>query len=170
MSVMNKHDDGGDLRALRTPELFRMYRRILRELTRRGIVRTMNAPAGDYAEFLIAALTGGELADNSEKSWDIQSPNGERIQVKCRVVQEGKGGQRQLSPFRTWDFDRGVIVLFDDDYGIFRCVALPADVLRAHATYRKHVNGDVVRATDALLNHEAAEDLTDKLKAVIEAR
>lgn len=157
------------LEGVRTPELFRMYRGILRELTRRGIVRTMNAPAGDYAEYLVAALTDGELADNSEKSWDIRTAAGERLQVKCRVVQQGGRGQRQLSPFRTWDFDRAVIVLFDDDYSVYRCVALPVDVVRAHGTYRKHVNGDVVRATDALLNHDAAEDLTDRLKALTES-
>lgn len=43
-----------------------------------------------------------------------------------------------------------VILLFDDDYAISRCVALPVDVVRAHASYRKHVNGHVVPATDAL--------------------
>lgn len=156
-------DDPG---SLSTSELFKTYRAILRELTDRGIVRTMNAPAGDYAEYLVAALTKGELADNSEKSWDIKTPEGERLQVKCRVVQEGKRGQRQLSPFRTWDFDRAVIVLFDDDYGIRRCVALPRAVVEEHSTYRKHVNGHVMRATDAVMNHASGEDWTDDLKRV----
>lgn len=149
-----------------TPELFKMYRAILRELTDRGIVRTMNAPAGDYAEYLVAAVTQGVLADNSEKSWDIKTPDGERLQVKCRVVQEGKRGQRQLSPFRTWEFDRAVIVLFDDDYEIRRCVALPRSVVEEHATYREHVNGHVMRATDAVLNHPSAEDWTADLVRV----
>ena len=155
------------LRALSTSELFKMYRGVLRELTDRGIVRTMNAPAGDYAEYLVAALTEGELADNSEKSWDIKTPGGERLQVKCRVVQAGKRGQRQLSPFRTWDFDRAVIVLFDDDYGIQRCVALPQAVVEEHATYRKHVNGHVMRATDVVMDHHSGEDWTAALKRVI---
>lgn len=126
----------------------------------------MNAPAGDYAEYLVAALTKGELADSSEKSWDIKTPEGERLQVKCRVVQEGKRGQRQLSPFRTWDFDRAVIVLFNDDYGIQRCVALPRAVVEEHATYRKHVNGHVMRATDAVMDRRSGEDWTDDLKRV----
>jgi len=117
------------LENLVTAELFRMYRGILRELTRRGIVRTMNAPAGDYAEDLVAAMFKEKLADNSERSWDIKSADGERLQVKCRVVQGGRRGQRQLSPLRTWDFDRAVIVLFDDEYAILRCVALPVDVV-----------------------------------------
>ena len=152
--------------SLSTSELFRMYRGVLRELTDRGIVRTMNAPAGDYAEYLVAALTKGELADNSEKSWDIRTPEGERLQVKCRVVQEGKRGQRQLSPFRTWDFDRAVILLFDEDYGIQRCVALPRAVVEEHATYREHVNGHVMRATDVVMDHDSGEDWTDDLRRV----
>jgi hypothetical protein len=64
--------------------------------------------------------------------------------------------------FWAWDYDRAVIVLFDNDCAIFRCVALPVDVVRAHGTYRKHLNGRLVQATDALLNHESAEDLTEK--------
>jgi hypothetical protein len=128
----------------------------------------MNAPAGDYAEHLVAALTGGKLADNSEKSWDVETDT-ERLQVKSRVVDAGrKNDARQLSPFRTWDFQRAVIVLFDDNYAIYKCVALPCAVVRANATYRKHVNGHVVMATDALLAHEEAEDLTQQLIALSE--
>lgn len=157
-----------DLSSLNTRELFRLYRRILRELTDRGVIRTMNAPAGDYAEHLVAALTGGELADNSEKSWDVQTST-ERLQVKCRVVDPSSSKGRQLSPFRTWDFDRAVIVLFDEDYDIYRCAAVPRHVLEEHATYRQHVNGHVVRATDGLLRHPDAEDLTESLRAVSSA-
>lgn len=157
-----------DLGSLPTQELFRLYRRILRELTDRGVIRTMNAPAGDYAEHLVAALTQGELADNSEKSWDVQTET-ERLQVKCRVVDPTNSRGRQLSPFRTWDFDRAVIVLFDEDYQIHRCSAIPRNVLEEHATYRQHVNGYVVRASEALLSHPEAEDLTDALQAVSSA-
>lgn len=157
-----------DLERMTTRELFRTYRGILKELTGRGVIRTMNAPAGDYAEHLVAALTGGELADNSEKSWDVQTDT-ERLQVKCRVTDPTKTNhRRQLSPFRTWDFDRVVIVLFDEDYGVYRCVAIPRDVVRSHATYRKHVNGDVVRASDGLLAHSEAKDLTERLVKISE--
>lgn len=157
-----------ELSALPTRELFRFYRRILRELTDRGVIRTMNAPAGDYAEHLVAALTHGELADNSEKSWDVQTDS-ERLQVKCRVIDPAKSKGRQLSPFRTWEFDRAVIVLFDEDYDIYRCAALPMAVLKEHSSYREHVNGYVVRATEALLAHPEAEDLTDALRTVSSA-
>jgi hypothetical protein len=45
-----------------------------------------NAPAGDYAEYLVATALGGHLAPNSEKSWDVLGSGGEKLQVKARVV------------------------------------------------------------------------------------
>jgi hypothetical protein len=51
--------------------LLSFSRAILAELRRRGVIRTGNAPAGDYAELLVQRASGGELAPNSEKSWDV---------------------------------------------------------------------------------------------------
>lgn len=157
-----------NLENVRTRDLFKVYRAILRELNRREVVRTLNAPAGDYAEYLVAALVKGALATNSEKSWDVRDASGERLQVKARVARGGRTGSRQLSPFRTWDFDRAVVVLFDDEYAIDRCIAFPVDVIRSAVTYREHVNGYVVIASEALLAHDGAEDWTDALRDVAE--
>jgi len=84
-------------------DLLAGYARILAELRRRGVVRSNNAPAGDYAEWLAARGLGGALADNSSvKSYDITLPSGERVQVKARVVSEPPiAGQLQTSPFRS---------------------------------------------------------------------
>jgi hypothetical protein len=60
-------------------------------------------------------------------------------------------------------------VLFDNDYAIFMCVALPVDVVRAHGTYRKHVNGRSRAGGRRALNHESAEDLTERLVAITES-
>ena len=67
-------------------ELLGLSRRILAELRERGVVRTGNAPAGDYAELLVQQATKGTLADNSKASWDIETPDGLHLQVKARVV------------------------------------------------------------------------------------
>ena len=75
-----------DLPALSAPELFSLYRGILGELKCRNMIRTDNNPAGDYAEFLVMTALGGELAANSEKSWDVRGSDGEKLQVKCRVL------------------------------------------------------------------------------------
>ncbi|MGZ4481812.1 MAG: hypothetical protein ACXVY5_06365, partial [Gaiellales bacterium] len=61
----------------------------------------------------MALATGGKLAPNSQKSWDVDAPEG-RLQVKARLVSDLKNrSQRQVSPFRSWDFDAAVSVLFE---------------------------------------------------------
>lgn len=59
-------------------ELLALSRRILAELRRRCVIRSGNAPAGDYAELLVQRATSGELAPNSQKSWDAVARDGER--------------------------------------------------------------------------------------------
>ena len=43
------------------------------------MIRTENAPVGDYAEYLVARALGGQLAPNSEKSWDVVGSDGEKL-------------------------------------------------------------------------------------------
>ncbi len=153
---------------LNTPALFALYRATLAQLRERGVVRTENAPAGDYAEYLVATALGGELAPNSEKSWDVRLPSGRRLQVKARVVSEPpRRSQRQLSPFRSFDFDAAVIVLLaDTDYTVWRAVEVPQQVVAGRAAYNAHVNGHVLHATDDVLHHEDVVDLTNKLRSL----
>jgi hypothetical protein len=157
-----------DLTRLNLAELFRLYRAILAELRRRKVVRTENAPAGDYAEYLVAAAFGGELAANSEKSYDILSAEHEMLQVKARVVSAPpKSAQLQLSPFRSFEFDAAVIVLLaDSDYSVRRAVKVPSAVVMAAGTYNNHVNGTIVFARKELLDHPEAVDVTDLLRSV----
>jgi hypothetical protein len=131
-------------------------------------VRTENAPAGDYAEYLVAAAFGGELAPNSEKSWDVQLPDGKHLQVKARVVSNPpRRSQRQLSPFRSFDFDSAVIVFLDEvDYAVSRAVEVPRAVVESSATYNGHVNGHILHATDAVFEHPLSNDVTELLRGL----
>jgi hypothetical protein len=145
-------------------ELLALSRRILAELRRRGIIRSGNAPAGDYAELLVQRATGGELAPSSQKSWDVQTAVGEHLQVKTRVLTNPRApGERQLSVFRSWDFDAAVIVLFDDEFRVWRAAYLPAALLQEQSRFVEHVRGFRVMATDELLDQ--GEDWTDRLRA-----
>jgi hypothetical protein len=149
-----------ELDALSVEELMRLSRDALSELRKRGIVRTGNAPAGDYAEWLVVNVTGGELAANSTKSHDVVTPSGERLQVKCRVVTDtAKRSERQLSPFRSWDCDAVVIVLFDERFSVRRMALLPTEVVKSAARWQEHVRGWIVFATDTLLANDAAVQL-----------
>jgi hypothetical protein len=132
------------------PDLLRLSRQILRELRARGVVRSSNAPAGDFAEFLVQKATAGELAPGSQKSWDVMSAGQTRLQVKTRVLTP-ENPSRQLSPIRSWDFDRLVVVLFDDDFVISRAVFIDPVIAKAASKWNEHVNGWVLFARDELL-------------------
>ena len=155
------------LAKLSTGQLLTLSRLILAELRHREVIRSGNAPTGDYAELLVRVATGGELAPASQKSWDVQTPAGETLQVKARVVTDpASAGERQLSVFRSWDFDAGVIVLFDDAFRVWRSAMLTAAQLEAESRFVDHVKGYRVMATDALLDQ--GEDWTDKLRTAAE--
>jgi hypothetical protein len=155
-----------NLSAFSESALFSFYRDILVELKSRGVIRTENAPAGDYAEYLVATALGGQLATNAEKSWDVRA-NGEKLQVKTRVVSDpARPDQLQLSVFRSFGFDFAVIVLLSAaDYTVVRASKVPRRVVESSAPYRKHVNGNVLFARPEIMGHPDATDLTAVLRA-----
>lgn len=149
-----------------TPDLLRAYAAILVELRRRAVVRSNNPPAGDYGEWLAREALGGVLVANSVKSYDLMSPQHGRVQVKTRVVSTPMlHNQRQTSSVRSFDFDHAAFVLLrQEDYGVHRGVLVPVADVKAAATRDDHVNGWRLMMTSALLDHPAAEDITDALR------
>jgi hypothetical protein len=165
-------DPSPDLSAFSESGLFSLYRAILRELKGRGVIRTENAPVGDYAEYLVATALGVQLAPNAEKSWDVLVNDSEKIQVKARVVSElAEPGQLQLSPFRSFEFHAAVIVLLSAaDYAVSRASKVPRHVVESAAVYRQHVNGSVLFARPDVMDHPQATDLTATLRAAQSGR
>ena len=161
-------EDVPDLSTFSEAGLFFLYRAILGELKSRGMIRTANAPAGDYAEYLVATAVNGQMAPNSEKSWDVLASDGKKLQVKARVVSAPVlPSQLQLSPFRSFDFDFAVIVLLSaTDYAVSRASKVPRHVVESSATHRQHVNGKVLFARPQIMNHPDAIDLTAALRLV----
>jgi hypothetical protein len=161
-----KEAEALDLRESSVADLLRLYREILRELFKRKVIRTANAPAGDYAEHLVTRALGGVIAPNSEKSWDVRTEAGRRVQVKSRLVSDPLNrGQRQLSAIRSFDFEDLAIVLFDSDFAVITAVLIPAELAKSNSAYRAHVNGFTLFATDALLHHPDAVDITESVRA-----
>lgn len=143
-------------------DLLGIYGQVLHELNQRKVIRSANAPTGDYAEWLVQRALGGELQPNSNKSADLIVRR-KKIQIKARVLSDPeKSGQRQLSPFRSWDFDDAVIVLFNHRYTVRRATRIKADELKAAAREDRWVSGHRVIARDALLDR--GRDITEKLQ------
>ena len=158
-----------DWETLTNAELLALSGGALAELRERDVVRTANAPAGDLAERLVADAMGGELAPNSQKSWDVlvratvADTPAQRVQVKARVVTDpANAGQRQVSAFRSWDCESVMFVLFDPMYRVRSAALVPAQLVREHATRVEFTASDRVFASDAML--ALGEDWTERLQ------
>ena len=153
---------------LSVQQLLTLNRQLLNELKCRGIVRTGNAPAGDWAELLVAKAFGGELAPNSEKSYDVLTPDNQRLQVKARMLDPAKAGSNTLSAIRTWDFDQLVVVLFHPDtFTVSSASSIPTTSAQPHAKHSAHTNAWILRPTPDLM--ALGDDITAKLTATAAA-
>ena len=53
------------------------------------------------------------LAPNSEKSYDLTTPDGRRVQVKGRLFNPADSRSQTFSAFRSFDFDEALFRLFE---------------------------------------------------------
>lgn len=103
--------EGIDLTGLSIPAHLGLEGWIVSEFTRRGLVRTSIKPLGDVAEQVVLRARGGVLEPNSTKSHDITTATGLRIQVKA-MGERRAGLSAKFSPFRSFDFDSAVFLVF----------------------------------------------------------
>ena len=118
---------------------------VLDELLRRGVVRTRNSPLGDLAESIALRTYGGTLAANSEKSYDLLTAHGRRIQVKARLVAPADRRSQSFSAFRSWDFDSALFLLFDTaSYELIWARELTVDETKAIGRWVGHTNSSAI--------------------------
>lgn len=130
-----------------TFELLAEWASVMRELKRRGVIRTNNNPVGDIAEAIVAAHVGGQRGSFSQRGWDVLTPEGERIQVKA-MRQTGR--RRNLSPIRDSDYDSVIVVVFDEDFQITEGLKVSREVVEDLFDHRAYVNGRIIVLTQAL--------------------
>lgn len=133
-----------------TRDLLVRYGATLTELERRGVVRTRNAPVGDYAEYLAAQVYGGTLAPNSVKSYDLTTLDGARYQVKARTVRPGMKAGAAFSVIRSYDFDFMVYLALDwETYEVMWAREVAVAEMESVGRFSDHINGTLVRIRDA---------------------
>lgn len=155
---------GDDLTHASDHEILALWVTAMKELRRRGIIRSDNTPTGDYAEWLVARSLGLTLAGNAMAGYDAIGPDKARYQIKARRLVTPKTS-RQLSPLRKLDqnpFDYVIVVLFGPEFDVQECWQIPIDVVREYAVYREHVNGHILYASGAAL----ADGRTTRLKLI----
>jgi hypothetical protein len=139
---------------LKTNELLKLQSDVISELRSRGILRTMNNPTGDYAEWLVASALGLKLANNSASGHDAETETGIKIQIKARRISPSNKS-RQLGVIRNLDkkgFDELVAVIFNDSYEVIEAVTIPHSVIADYSKHRPHVNGHVLHLRGAVLS------------------
>jgi len=136
-----------------TPELLSQYAQILAELRMRGVVRTSNAPLGDYAEYMATAAYGGTLATNSAKSYDLIASDGRRIQVKARTLSATTSPGEEFSAFRSFEFDTATLLALDArTYAVKWAAEMAPDEVREASRWSAHVRGHLLPIRAAAKN------------------
>jgi hypothetical protein len=89
------------LQGLTDEELARAWARCMRQLRQRGLVRTANSPAGDYAERICCDRLGLTRMGFSEKSIDALDPEMERATRSKDAGSHGKTQADNLVRYET---------------------------------------------------------------------
>jgi hypothetical protein len=136
-----------DLTLLSPLELLKLQAQATQELRQRNIVRTLNNPLGDYAEWLVSNALGLKLANNSSSGYDAIDDEGNKFQIKAwRVTLNNPS--KQLSAIRSLqakDFDTLIAVIFNEHFDLLESFAIPHEVIDELATYRQHVNAHILQ-------------------------
>lgn len=154
-----------DLSGLTPLELLRLNAETIVELRRQGILRTSNAPLGDYAEWLFCNAFAWQAADNSSKDIDANDAEGIRYQIKARRLIERRTS-RQLGAIRRLDeanFDFLAVVLFDRNYSVLRAALIPHGQVLANAKWSKSVSAWRFILRDSVWDWDGVRDVTDAL-------
>jgi Family of unknown function (DUF6998) len=134
--IFARFDDG---------ELLALWGSLMSELNARGIVRSDNNPLGDYCEFLVAAHYGVKPEANSNAGYDVEVPDGERIQVKGRRLNARGRKPPHFSGMPKLDdepppFDLLIGLIINRDFSVFGAWQIPVERVRHYAIYNAHTH------------------------------
>jgi len=156
-----------DLAQFAVPDLLKLYAEVVEQLRLRGVTRTSNNPAADYAEYLCENGLSFARADNSTKGFDAIDGANKRYQIKARRLTK-HNGSRQLGAMRGLDakpFDYLAAVLFDGSFRVLRACQLPIAQVRSEATFVAHTNSWKFMLADSAWSLPGAVDITQNLVA-----
>lgn len=147
-------------------ELLALYTFILEELRSREIIRSSNAPTGDYAEYLFCNAFGWIQQGNSNAGYDAISNDDIRYQIKSRRLTK-YNPSRQLSFIRKLElkqFDFLAAVLFNEDFSIWKAAIIPHKLIQPRSRFAKTPNGWLFNLEDNIWNLKGVIDVTKNLK------
>jgi hypothetical protein len=143
-------------------DLLATHEAVLETLRSRGVVRTSDEPAVQYAKWLAHQAFGGTIEADTTKAHDLVTAEGRRMRVAGLVIRSTDAGERQLPQFRGADFDEVLVALFDPSYDLLRASVLTTEQVMRLARWQPHINGRVLIARDAVL--DLGTDVKRKLR------
>lgn len=150
------------LKTLNDRQLLALYGDVMNELRERSIVRSLNGPAADYAEGLVAKAFRLKLNTASTAGHDGIDAKGKRFEVKCRRL-SAHNTSRQLGAIRGLErryFDWLVGVLFNADFTIARAALIPYRIVKKHASFVRKTNSWKFLLRDSVWSLPGVEDVT----------
>jgi hypothetical protein len=170
-SVFNLRMAAFELSRLSTPDLLKIHAQVLAELRNRQVVRSENAPTGDYAEWLCVQRLGLVLQKNSALGFDAIDSIGTKFQIKGRRVTPANKSV-QLGAIRDLDrsdFDFLVGILFDQNYSVTLALKIPHAVVCERARFVSRTNSNTLHLRMSLLEDKRVENLTAKFSSITSA-
>lgn len=148
--------------------LLGLYADILNELYSREVVRTVNNPSADYAEYLVAKAFSLSPAPPSTKGFDAVDKNGIRYEIKARR-RTPRSKPTRFSAIRSFDeesFDKLAAVLFNENFSVNRAFLFSRSFVQRSAFWQEHVNGWILPISDSLWDEKSGNDITEKLRTI----
>jgi hypothetical protein len=142
------------------------FAEILDELKERSVVRTLNNPVSDYAEWLVAKKMDLKLVSNSNSGYDAKDAKGNRFQIKSRRLSP-KNNSRQLGVIRKLnsnEFDYLIGVIFNKDFIVEEAYKIPQGVIDKFAPFNEHQNGHILHLRGDVLKALGVENITNIIK------
>jgi hypothetical protein len=143
-----------DLTQLSTRDLLAYWSGVAAELQRRDLIRTNNV-VGDLAELIAHLHFGGNRGSFSEPSWDLQTPNGELIQVKG--LWKSRASRNKLSAIRDANYDSVLAVVFNADFSAANGYKVGRTAVERMFRHNEHVNGRQITVTRKFIDDPDVE-------------
>jgi len=146
-------------------DLLITFGRLLDELKKRGIVRSMNNPVGDYSEWLVSRVFRFKLQPNSNRGFDAIDSKGIKYQIKGRRL-NSSNKSRQLGVIRNLGdkkFNFLIAVLFDKDFSVLEAYKIPHRLISRYSKFSKHQNGHIMILRGDVLTAEGVERIGKRL-------
>ena len=163
-----------NLDELNTTEIIQAYSGIVKQLKKRGVIRTKNL-VGDLGEYLAiehfnntAGMSNLKAAPSGTQNIDAISRNGDRFSIKS-TTRNLTGVFYGLEPPESnipdkQKFEFVLIVKFDNDYQLERIIQLNWELFIKYKRWHKTMTAWNISVTKALL--EEAEVLFEKKDSI----